>query len=513
MLASPPAPALVETSNLPGARRRWPAALFVLVAVATLAAIWLGDGDAALALTPALLTLLVAAISAFPLRIPLFVLLALAWLVESPIENFANHLAVPPWAMIGEVLWGKLNRAVPSMQWLVFSGFDVLLVVFAAVIVYRHRARSRLDRTGWVDTPRPLGWMALLTLAALAWIALFGLATGGSFRFTLWQVIKFLYLPIVFLLMREGLRDASDGLVAGKILLAVGAVRAVTAIVLRQMFPSTWAMPHATTHPDSVLFATCIGIAIAVCLEWPTRRNLKASVLLVPLLLWAMFANNRRLVWAEVFVIALFFVWVTRWTATKRFVVKVAALSLLPLAVYAAAGWNSQAAAFFPVRTLRSMLDAQTDNSTRWREQENFNLVHTFTLSPLVGSGFGHPFVERVEMDDISTLYDVEPYVPHNAVLGIWAFGGVLGFSLLWLAFPTGLFFTVLAYRRARTGAERVLALGAAGAQIAYLLQGYGDLGFGSWGSVFTVACAYAVVGKLCVENGAWRDRRPAEVT
>jgi hypothetical protein len=35
-------------------------------------------------------------------------------------------------------------------------------------------------------------------------------------------------------------------------------------------------------------------------------------------------------------------------------------------------------------------------------------------------------------------------------------------------------------------------------------MQGYGDLGFGTWGPVFTVATAYALVGKICVANGAW---------
>ncbi|HET9036141.1 MAG TPA: hypothetical protein VFN45_08045, partial [Myxococcaceae bacterium] len=54
------------------------------------------------------------------------------------------------------------------------------------------------------------------------------------------------------------------------------------------------------------------------------------------------------------------------------------------------------------------------------------------------------------------------------------------------------------------TPLERVTALGAAAAQLCYLLQGYADLGFGSWGPVFTVATSYALVGKICVANGAW---------
>jgi len=67
-----------------------------------------------------------------------------------------------------------------------------------------------------------------------------------------------------------------------------------------------------------------------------------------------------------------------------------------------------------------------------------------------------------------------------------------------------GFFFTVRAYRWARTPQERVTALGATAVQVCFLLQGYADLGFGSWGPVFTLAASYALVGKICVANGAW---------
>jgi hypothetical protein len=72
------------------------------------------------------------------------------------------------------------------------------------------------------------------------------------------------------------------------------------------------------------------------------------------------------------------------------------------------------------------------------------------------------------------------------------------------MVYPVGMFFTVRAYRWSRTPEERIAALAAAGAQICYLMQAYGDLGFGTWGPVFTVATSYALVGKICVANGAW---------
>jgi len=41
---------------------------------------------------------------------------------------------------------------------------------------------------------------------------------------------------------------------------------------------------------------------------------------------------------------------------------------------------------------------------------------------------------------------------------------------------------------------------------VAFLMQGYGDLGFGTWGPVFTVATGYAVVGKICIARGGWSN-------
>ena len=112
-----------------------------------------------------------------------------------------------------------------------------------------------------------------------------------------------------------------------------------------------------------------------------------------------------------------------------------------------------------------------------------------------------------IKLPDVTSEYELEPYIPHNSVLGLWAFGGLIGFALLWAVYPVGMFFTVRAYRWSRTPAERITALGAAAVQICYLMQGYGDLGFGTWGPVLTVATAYALVGKICVANGAWPAR------
>jgi len=501
--AGPPLPGPTETgSRIPV---HW-ALLVGMLCLSTIAAVVVSNGSPAVALAPCLVAVLVGVVWVVPLRVPMLTLLALSWTVEIAGDAFACNLVQTPLRVVGTLLFAKLNLSIP-VDALVVSGFDLLLLLFALVIVYRHSTRSPIDRIGWLQAPRPIWQFAVLSLVAILWMTFFGMVRGGSFRFALWQITKHLYLPLVYLLMAEALRGPADAVVVGRVVLGAGIFRSVEAMILRRMFPSTDIFPHAVTHHDSVLFATCIAILLAILLEQPTRRALKICALLLPVFLGGLIANHRRLAWTELAAVAAFFFLITPRGRFKRFVLRSLVVSSVPLLIYGAVGWNSQHSPFGPVRMFRSLFDANVDSSTRWRDFENYDLVTTYSKSPLVGSGFGHPFVEEVKLPDITKDYELEPYIPHNSVLGLWAFGGLVGFALLWAIYPVGMFFTVRAYRSSRTPIERITALGAAAVQICYLMQGYGDLGFGTWGPVFTVATAYALVGKICVANGAWPGR------
>jgi len=70
------------------------------------------------------------------------------------------------------------------------------------------------------------------------------------------------------------------------------------------------------------------------------------------------------------------------------------------------------------------------------------------------------------------------------------------------------MFFAVRVYRVAHLPRERAAALTTVGILVAYVVHCYGDLGLGTWTSVFTVGPALALVGKLAVTTGAWPARR-----
>jgi len=206
--------------------------------------------------------------------------------------------------------------------------------------------------------------------------------------------------------------------------------------------------------------------------------------------------------------IVVTFVLISRRTRFERNVIRALVLSLPLLIPYGLAGWSSKAEIFKPVQIIRSVTDSDSDDSTRWRDYENWNLVFTVADHPLLGSGFGHEYAERWKLPDISSSYRQYRFMPHNSVLGLWASVGVVGFCLIWTLVVAGVFLAARCYRFATRPAHKALALSALGIAVAYVNQCYGDIGINAWAGVFVLVPALVSVGKLAVVTGAWPARR-----
>ena len=72
------------------------------------------------------------------LRYPVFVVIFLALTMENPAEAPAMGLWKSPLYPLGEVLFLHLNLVFPGQGWLIFSGFDALLVCLLAGKVQNH---------------------------------------------------------------------------------------------------------------------------------------------------------------------------------------------------------------------------------------------------------------------------------------------------------------------------------------------------------------------------------------
>jgi hypothetical protein len=259
-----------------------------------------------------------------------------------------------------------------------------------------------------------------------------------------------------------------------------------------------------------MLFAIAFCSVFVLILQRRNGRRIFLTVVILPILIAGMLANGRRLAWVELAAGLATIAALTPWSPAKRTFAR-ALVAASPLFLgYAIAGWSSTSALFKPVQTLRSVVDSKADPSTLWRDLENYNLFYTLRHNPLLGTGYGHGYIEIISLPDVSSSYALYRFLPHNSILGLWAYGGLVGFTVLWTMVVVGLFLAARAYRHAVTVDDRTAALAAVSIIVVYLVYCYGDLGLGTWTSVFTVAPAFAIAGRLAVTTGAWPSRAAA---
>lgn len=467
----------------------------------------LTDGNFA-AMMAAMLGLGVLVLAWFvPLRWSLLTLLFLGLTLEAPYERFAEHLFGTPWQIVGTALLGNLNL-VTRVGALKFSGFDILITYLLIVHVVRRARGSTIDGPGFVPLPQPLLLAAGATACGILLFWAWGLAQGGDFSNSLWQLQKPLYGPLLLVLLHAGFRGSRDLRPLGLALVTAAVYRALLAVFVRYTVFAADGEPlaYATTHADSVLFVAALMLLLIV-------RNERVAGIgrhwlglpMAAIVVAGMVCNTRRLAWVMLAGALLIVALVSPWTPWKRRAAR-AALVLIPLACgYLAVGWNSSGGGVFaPVAVVRSVIDSKTDSSSLWRDQENTNLVLNISEHPWMGVGFGHEYTEYQKLNDVSGAYPQYRYIPHNSVLALFAFTGAFGVSSIWAMLVATVFLAARSYRRASRPEQRAGALMCIVIVFLYVDQAYGDIGVSLWISPLILAPAAMLAGKLALSTGAW---------
>jgi O-antigen ligase len=490
-------------------RRAWTprfVIFLVVLVLATIAMIMVTSGNVAASMAPLAAFLVGYAIWKLPMRYTLLGFIFLGLTLENPLEGFGGGKWGTPLQPLGALLLSNMNQ-VTHIQAMNFSGADVLIAVMLCLIIYRRATRSTLDQV--VSLARPTRIWTLVSLCSLLALWAIGIINGGDFQHSLWQLHQMLMLPIFVFIAGSSLRGPRDNVVLAKLVVVAALYRSILAIYIHRSYfmPSGDPLPYSTSHADSMLFASALAILIAMVFERPSWRRVSIFVLCSPVILFGMASNNRRLVWVELGFVLIAYTFFTRLTPMKRKLKRIA-LFLAPVALlYVMVGWDNPVGFFSPVRTIRSVMDSKSDSSTLWRDMEDLNLLYTLGEHPILGPGFGHKYNETIILPDISRFFEAYRYHPHNGVLGLWAFHGWLGFSGLWVMLVVGVFLALRSYRATRVADERVAALACVATIIVYINQVYGDIGLGSWSSVFLVGPALAVAGQLATATGAWPRR------
>jgi O-antigen ligase len=485
-------------------RRAW--LLFVLLTlgvVATVAVTVATNGSVLAAVAPVMAVALVVAIWVAPMRVTLLGLVFLGLALDASQEG--------PWdspvAALGQLLTSNLNKTIP-VEALAIPLVSVLLGYLLIIRVHRVLVGSHVDDGGRARAARPMLWALALSFLTVATFVALGVRRGGDVQMAKDQVQNFVLLLLMAYLLAVSLRPR-DYPVLGGLILGAGCIKSLMALWVHYTVLPTPAT--ATAHGDSLLFAAAATILLARFVERPVRRNGLLCLAMLPLIFGGIIANNRRLAWVEVAATVFTLYLVSRRTPLKRFVTRAVVLSVPLLLAYVAIGWNSNSSVFAPVKVFRSVEDADVDGSTMFRDLENYNLLLTLRNNPIIGAGFGQQFDESVTEPDISFFKEYR-YMPHNSVLGLWGFTGILGFTCLSMAVVVGVYLAARSYRYARLPDERAAAFASLAMVLIYLIQCWGDIGFSERRSFLLVGPALAVAGQLALSTGAW-SVRPAKAT
>jgi|SRR6478735_644348 len=484
--------------------------MLVISAVLTLVGLFAENSPLSLVLGIIVLGLLAYAMSRVTLRQSMMALTFFVFVLPNPGEGKPTEWD-PPLTKIGAILLNHLNtvdRSFSLLSSVPISGIDIVFVVLALIYIARRGSRSKIDTLGQLATPKPMRQLARLSIVSSMFAWLSGMVRGGDFSFSLWQFNTVIYLPIVFLLFHVSLRGPADNESLTKVVLAAATYKCMLAYYVVHAFTQPMDLetgstspPYGTSHNDSMLFATAFVLVIAPLIDGAGKRAIKIAAVFLPILVMGTIANNRRLAWVQVGLVFLTVYFVSRETPIKRKIRRTFLAGLPVLGIYAILGWNSQFGRFYkPVRMIRSVVDAKSDGSTQWRELENVNIIATFRDNPLFGTGFGHPYKELVVLPHVD--YSLERYTPHNSLLGVWCYEGLLGYAGLTLLWMGGVYFAMRAYYNGKLQGQRTAALVSFGIVQVYLLQSWGDLGLGSWTGVFLMGGALAMAGKVATATG-----------
>jgi hypothetical protein len=346
-----------------------------------------------------------------------------------------------------------------------------------------------------------LAWPVLLLLAALIGGLVRGAIAGGDLTIALWESRYLFYVVLCYLIVVNTVRTQAHVTAVMGVFLAGTALYAVEGAYRRLVLVDSGRLgvirEFAFSHEVVVFLVAAIALVLAQQVFGAPRWQRVLGIGALPVLGFTLLATERRAGILVLIVCFLALAVVLLVTKRPAFFMLVVPL-LLGFALYLPVFWNSGGVAGQPARAVRSFVqpdprDAQSDN---YRRLETVNVRATILSDPVLGVGFGKPFLMVVPLADLS-WWPFWRYEPHNQVLWVWLKTGVHGFIAFWILMGIALA-TAANYAKRLVGASNrsfaVLALAViAGA----LVFSYLDLGLVSGRVTVVLGTVLGVLGVI----------------
>jgi hypothetical protein len=354
----------------------------------------------------------------------------------------------------------------------------------------------------------PMRNALLLSAATIVMSFLYGVVRGGSAWAASWQIYLMLSGILFAFSIAAAFRTPEHYILLYKVLLAAAAYRATMCWLFYLLYVHTQEITPTpefiTTHDDTVLWVVSMIFLSLRLFAAPRFTDRLKYFLLTLLLAGAVLLNQRRLAWVSL-AMGLVVVLVLMPPGKQMRRIKRVAIGVVPiLALYVFIGSGRTERIFKPVQSFATVT-TQEDASTKARNVENLGLIATSNASGiLLGTGWGHPYIEVSDKYTIARFFPLWQYIPHNSILGLLAYTGVLGFCGYWLAFPMAMFFNARIARLANTPLARELGLISAAQLVVCANQFYGDMGIYFVRPIYMLSLSYALALRFPILVGVW---------
>lgn len=344
----------------------------------------------------------------------------------------------------------------------------------------------------------------LLFLLAVLLGEIHGLLNGGDLNKSLWELRPQVYGFVAFVTASLLIRSRDDLVWLAAVAVAAILLKAVIGDVRYFIVLNHSLGTHETVlgHEDSFFLALLPMGALAAFIWQGWSRTLKLLALVCPIVLMALLANQRRAGIAAMFggMIVITVLAIRFNAAHRRRLILFALIASTVAVVFLITFWNDQYGVIGQlVRPVRSQFDPTYRDylSNLYRQAENINLQLSFQTNKLIGMGFGMPFLIVVTQADISSVYPLWNYIPHNTLFWVGVRMGLVGSVTFWALIGMALLEVcrAQAVQRDRFVLTLVALIGAA--IVAELLVAYADLQLESYRNMIVVGILFGVLNIL----------------
>ncbi|HEX6542024.1 MAG TPA: O-antigen ligase family protein [Ktedonobacterales bacterium] len=346
----------------------------------------------------------------------------------------------------------------------------------------------------------------LALLGALVVGVLHGLASGGEFRIIVLEVRPWWYFFLAYVLAYNIVSDVKHVRNIIWITILGTAIKGVQGVYIVYAYLGGQVGGHneIMAHEQSFFFVLVL-LLLAMLFLYRFQPGIFIAILFsLPCLLIALVANNRRADYVALF-IGIAVVWAMAILVkpeSRRALISAAVICLILGAGYVVAFQKSSGALGEPARAVVSVFnpsaaDARDAASNLYRIVENYDLKYTEAQSPLLGYGFGKPFLQPILLANVLDLDPYYLYIPHNNVLWIWMRLGPLGFGALWYLIGTSIVSGCIMARRLKNKQLQFFAIFAVATVVMEVILAYGDYQFFFYRNMIFVGIVLGVLMKL----------------